>query len=240
MIWHNTIVKKIEQETPSVRRFWLEMPDEATPSFRAGQFITLDLPIGDKRAARWRSYSIANLPRMEGLIELCIVLGESSGAGTRYLFEEVREGHSLRWKGPDGAFTLPDTIDHDLVFVCTGTGIAPFRSMIHDLVDNAKPHRNVHLIFGCRTEADMIYREEMEALARQYPWFRYDAALSRAQDWPGRQGYVHDIYMNEYAHARPDVTFYLCGWSAMVDEAVVNLITRAGYDRLQVRYELYG
>lgn len=234
--WHTATVKHIEPLTPNVRRFVLEAPENFT--FEAGQFITCDLPIGDKRLQRWRSYSIANAPG-DGTLELCIVRAEN-GLGSRYLFEELYEGSAIRFKGPDGGFLLPATIETDLVFICTGTGVAPFRSMLFDLRRSGKKHQKLHLIFGCRTVADILYREEFEQLAREWPDFRYDVVLSRQPDWPGYKGHVHPVYMQEYAEKRPDVQFYLCGWSAMIDEAVANLIIQLGYDRGQVKFELYG
>jgi Na+-transporting NADH:ubiquinone oxidoreductase subunit NqrF len=65
-------------------------------------------------------------------------------------------------------------------------------------------------------------------------------ALSREPDWQGWKGYIHQIYTQIYAEKRPDVQFYLCGWSNMIDEAVAELIVKLGYDRTQVIYELYG
>lgn len=237
-IWYNGTVRSIEPLTPTVRRFLIETP-EPLP-FEAGQFITCDLPIGEKRLHRWRSYSIANMPEASNLLELCIVRSEKSGSGTQYLFETLKTGDTIKFKGPEGGFVLPESIETDLVFICTGTGVAPFRSMIQELHRSGKPHRQLHLIFGCRTEADILYRAEFEALAQEWPHFRYDVALSRQPDWPGHKGYVHDVYLQQYAEKRPDVLFYLCGWSAMIDEAVANLITRLGYGPAQVKYELYG
>lgn len=238
--WYDSAVVKIEPASPQVRRFWLQMPGVERPEFKAGQFITLDLPIGEKRLQRWRSYSIASAPADDpNLLELCIVRAPE-GLGSKYLFEEVQPGAILRWKGPDGAFFLPEKIERDLVFVCTGTGVAPFRSMLRDLQHSGKPHRNIHLIYGSRTEADILYRAEFEALTRAMPGFRYDVALSRQPDWPGYQGHVHQVYLEHYADKRPDVSFYLCGWSNMIDEAVANLLVRLGYDRTQIHYELYG
>jgi ferredoxin-NADP reductase len=238
--WYDTRITRIETAAPNVRRFWLERP--AGLLFEAGQFITLDLPIGDKRLQRWRSYSIASAPQpFDADLELCIVRS-AEGAGTRYLFEEVEVGSDLRWKGPDGAFVLPtqNLAQQDLVLICTGTGVAPFRSMIRAVVEQNIPHHSIHLIFGTRTEADILYRQEFEALAQSLPSFRYDVALSRQSDWSGHCGHVHPIYQAAYATPRPDVRFMICGWSRMIDEAVANLIVTMGYERQQVGYELYG
>ncbi len=240
-IWYDSTVVRIEQATPAVRRYWLAMRHGPRPPFKAGQFITVDLPIGEKRLQRWRSYSIANAPGDDpDLIELCIVRAPN-GLATRYFFEEVQVGTVLRWKGPEGTFCLPETLeDKDIVMVCTGTGVAPFRSMLRDLQHTGRPHRNIHLIFGTRTEQDILYREEFEALTRTMSGFRYDIALSRQADWSGHRGYVHQVYLEHYAHKRDDLLFYLCGWSNMIDEAVANLLIRLGYDRKQILYELYG
>lgn len=238
-IWYEGLVKKTEPMAPQVNRFWLEIPELKSFDFKAGQFVTMDLPIGDKRLQRWRSYSIANAPNGSNVLELCIVRSDT-GTGTHYLFDEIKPGSALRFKGPDGGFVLPETIDKDLVFICTGTGVAPFRSMLHDLKNSDKPHRNIHLIFGTRTESDILYRAEFEELAHTMPGFRYDIALSRQPGWPGYKGYVHQIYLEKYKDVRPDVAFYICGWSNMIDEAVANLLIKLGYDRSQIHYELYG
>lgn len=238
-IWYDGLVKKTEPIAPNVKQFWLEMPETKTFDFKAGQFVTMDLPIGEKRLQRWRSYSIANAPDGSNMLELCIVRAEH-GSATQYLFDEIQPGSAVRFKGPDGGFVLPEAIDKDLVFICTGTGVAPFRSMLHDLKNSGKPHRNIHLIFGTRTEDDIIYRGEFEALTQTMPGFRYDIALSRQADWPGYKGYVHQIYMEQYKDIRPDVAFYICGWSNMIDDAVANLLVKLGYGRSQIHYELYG
>lgn len=237
--WYDSIVKKIEPQAPDVRRFWLEVPGVEKFDFEAGQFVTLDLPIGEKRLQRWRSYSIANAPDDTPIFELCIVRSPA-GEGSHYLFDQVAVGSTLRFKGPDGAFVLPPEINKDLVFICTGTGIAPFRSMIQHLKNSGQSHRNLHLIFGTRTEESILYRAEFDELSRNFPNFKYDIALSREPAWPGYQGHIHQIYLEQYRQVRPDVSFYLCGWSNMIDEAVANLLVALKYDRSQIHYELYG
>jgi ferredoxin-NADP reductase len=190
MTWYNARVIEIQAVNETVRRFWLQIPELIHFEFKAGQFVTMDLPIGEKRLARWRSYSIANAPDGSNVFELCIVRS-GSGEGTRYLFEEIKVGSEIRLKGPDGAFVLPEHIEKDLVLICTGTGVAPFRSMVQDLKRSGKVHRNIHLIFGTRTEEGLLYRAEFEALEREMPNFKYTPVLSRQVEWSGQKGYIY-------------------------------------------------
>lgn len=237
--WYDSKIIKIEEETSTTKRFWVAVETEEVIAFEAGQFVTMDLPIHEKRLKRWRSYSIANAPDDSNILEFCIVKLEG-GAGSTYLFEEVNLGSSIRFKGPSGGFVLPKKIENDLVLICTGTGVAPFRSMIQDLVQQEKTYKNIHLIFGTRYEEGILYRKEFEALRQTLPNFNYSIALSREENWTSHKGYVHQIYMDAYKEVRPDIDFYICGWSNMIDEAVENLVLKLGYDKSQIHYELYG
>ncbi len=237
--WYHGTVIRIEDESPNTKRFWVEIPELDSFEFKAGQFVTMDLPVHEKRLHRWRSYSIANAPGEGNVLEFCIVFLEG-GLATRYFFEEVKVGATLRFKGPDGGFVLPENLDKQIVMVCTGTGVAPFRSMLGDIDRRRIPFRHIHLIFGARYENGILYRKEFEELQQKWPNFRYDIALSREPGWAGYKGYVHQVYLEQYARKSPDIDFYLCGWSNMIDDAVANLIVKLGYDRSQIHYELYG
>ena len=237
--WYDATVQRIEQAAANVRRYWIQVESESQFEFKAGQFVTFDLPIGEKRAARWRSYSIASAPDQTNTLEFCIVRS-AEGAGTRYFFEEVKIGTKLRFKGADGTFYLPEIVDKDLVFICTGTGIAPFRSMIIDTFEQKKVHQNIHLIFGTRTKKDILYEEEMTVWQQKIPNFTFEITLSREKTPPYFHGHVHSLYLEKYAAPRADLAFYLCGWQNMVDEAVENLTTKMGYRPDQVKFELYG
>jgi phenol/toluene 2-monooxygenase (NADH) P5/A5 len=237
--WYDSTVIKIEDQTPTTKRFFVEIPAEEPVNFTAGQFVTMDLPINEKRLKRWRSYSIANAPNGSNILEFSIVRLDG-GAATEYLFNELKVGDNIRFKGPDGTFVLPDPIEKDLVLICTGTGVAPYRSMLIDLQKNHKKHKNIHLIFGTRYEENILYRDEFEKLEKEIPGFKYSITLSRDENWKGFKGYVHQVYLEDYKTVRPDVDFYICGWSNMIDDVVANLILKLGYDKSQVHYELYG
>lgn len=238
--WLNSKVIDIQKETPTTWRFWIEVLDIEQIDFKPGQFITMDLPIHEKRTKRWRSYSIANHPDGTNILELCIVYLEG-GLASEYLFNEVKVGTEIKFKGPAGVFTLREELDKDLVLICTGTGFAPFRSMLWDIYHQNKSHQNIHLIFGTRHKENILYRSEMEELQQKLPNFSYDIALSREENVNGYyKGYVHQIYLEKYGNKRSDVEFYICGWRNMVDEAAENLKEILGYNRSQVRVELYG
>ncbi|MBK8698738.1 MAG: hypothetical protein IPN29_04065 [Saprospiraceae bacterium] len=109
-VWYQGVVTDIIIHNDSIRRFFLQVKGDDGFTWRPGQFLTFDLPVGEKRLHRWKSYSIANTPNAEGLIELCIVR-HADGLGTSYLFEETAVGTELIFKGPEGNFVLPEELD---------------------------------------------------------------------------------------------------------------------------------
>jgi len=237
--WRTGTVIKIEDASETTRRFWIQIPELDVFDFKPGQFVTLDLPIHEKTNKRWRSYSIASAPDGTNIIELVIVLLEG-GLGTTYLFNEIKVGSSLTLRGPVGVFTLPETLDKDLYLICTGTGIAPFRSMVHYIHQHKIAHKNIHLIFGCRKLTDRLYGQELKALESLENNFYYHPVFSREEITPegGYSGYVHSVYEQLLADKNPS-QFYLCGWKNMIDEAKERIIA-AGYDKKDIHLEIYG
>src|SRR5271156_4906130 len=215
--WQNGIVTRIEQVTDNTRRYWLTLPETSTFTFTPGQFVTLDLPIHEQRNKRWRSYSIASMPDESNVIELVIVYVEG-GLASKYIFEEIKEGSSFTLRGPQGIFVLPhhDMLTKDIYLICTGTGIAPFRSMLHYINYHQLPHKQIDLLFGTRKRTDLLYADDMRELERMLPAFTYRPVLSR-EEWEGDTGYVHAIY-EKLCVSRQPAYFMLCGWRAMIDE----------------------
>jgi CDP-4-dehydro-6-deoxyglucose reductase len=239
--WTKGIVTRIENETYNTRRFWIKVPEVESFDFVPGQFVTLDLPIHEKPNKRWRSYSIASWPDGTNVFELLIVLLDG-GVGTTYLFNDISEGSELTLRGPQGVFVLPDPIEKDIYLICTGTGIAPFRSMINHIQRHNIPHKDIYLLYGTRTREDLVYLDEMKRLESSVEKFHYLPTLSR-EKWDGCCGYVHAIYEN-IVHEKtngqlPPSQFFLCGWKNMVDEAKQR-ITSLGFERKAIHQELYG
>lgn len=234
--WRTGKVIRIVDETYNTKRYWIQVPELEKFDFKAGQFVTLDLPIHEKRNKRWRSYSIASWPDGTNIFELVIVLDEK-GAGTPYIFNNVFVGSELTFRGPQGVFILHEPLDKGIFMICTGTGIAPFRSMLHYIKDHNIPHQDIYLIFGCRTKDTILYYEEMNNLKEVIPDFHYIPTLSR-EEWEGHTGYVHAIYESLCKEKKP-ATFYLCGWKGMIDEAQKRIMD-LGYDRKDIYLEIYG
>lgn len=234
--WQKGVIIKTEDCSSTIRRFWIKIPALERFDFIPGQFVTLDLPIHEKPNKRWRSYSIASWPDGTNVFELVIVKVEN-GLGTTYLFNEATVGTELTLRGALGVFTLPDELDKELFLICTGTGIAPFRSMVHHLANHQIAFHRVHLIFGARLQTDLLYYDELKALEKRLPGFLYHPTLSR-ESWNGHRGYVHAVY-KELCQGHPPAHFYLCGWKNMIDEAITT-IKGMGYDRKSIHQEIYG
>jgi len=234
--WRKGKVIRIEDHTHNTKQFWVEVPEVPAFDFIPGQFVTLDLPIHEKPNKRWRSYSIASWPDGTNVFELLIVLAEH-GLGTNYLFNEISVGSELTFRGAQGVFILPEKMEKDIFLICTGTGIAPFRSMINHLWLHNVPFGNIHMVFGCRTKGDLLYYDELKDMEQKLPGFHFHPTLSR-EKWEGHQGYVHPVYEN-LCREKPEALFFLCGWKAMIDEAKKRIMDM-GYDRKAIHQELYG
>lgn len=235
--WRTGKVIRIENETYNTRRYWIEVAELESFDFEPGQFVTLDLPIHEKPNKRWRSYSIASWPDGTNVFELLIVLLED-GVGTPWIFNNISVGSEFTFRGPQGVFVLhEENRAKDLFLISTGTGIAPFRAMTQYIKLHNIEHENIYMLFGCRTQKDLLYYHELKKLETEMPKFHFLPTLSR-EDWDGRKGYVHALYEELCAGKQP-ASFFLCGWKAMIDEAKKR-IQEMGYDRKAIHQELYG
>lgn len=236
--WLDIELLRKEAITPHTSLFYFAYKDTEKLMWKAGQYVTMDLPVGTKRIDKWRSYSIANNPNSENVLEFCIVK-VPEGRATSYLFDELVPGQLVQIKKPAGVFVLPKNLDRNLVMICTGTGVAPFKSMLEHIIQQGLLFKNIHLIFGARTKNDILYHDFFTEVSDAYPHFKYDIALSR-EPCNGYQGYVHGLYKEQYQDVSDNTLFYLCGWQNMIDEAEDILLNKMGYPRNQIITELYG
>jgi len=215
---------------PHTRHFEFEALDW-NAAFVPGQFLSLTRRIGEDEITR--AYSIASPPDGKRFA-LCANL-VTEGHFSPFLFG-LPAGGEIDFKGPYGAFILRRPVA-DSILVATGTGIAPFRSMLHaKLREHAD--RRFTLLFGVRHEQGLLYHEEWMRLARECPNFDYRPTLTRPlEGWNGLTGRVHSHTFDALGE-RSDVDIYICGLREMVDELRAKLKEK-GYDRKRVIYEKY-
>ncbi len=214
--------------------------------FKAGQFISIIIPgAGPNGRDLRRAYSIASPPQMPNAFELSIKLVEG-GPGTNYLNKLV-VGDEIRGQFPMGDFVLAHPETAPALFIGTGTGIAPHRSMV------LSPEHNwgkapIGFLLGVRAEEDILYPElfgaDRPAALRNQPHVKI--CVSRPKDpgqWAtnkdGFTGRVTDYLRKMDDWAWTDGHYYLCGSGAMIQEVIDWLTTTKGVDKTHIHKEAY-
>jgi ferredoxin-NADP reductase len=218
--------KHLEFEVATVPRF----------GFVPGQWLSFksNQPDGEEIT---RAYSIASPPGDENRFALCLNRVQD-GFMSNYL-SDMKVGEEIRCQGPFGDFILRPPL-RDTVFIATGTGIAPFRSMLHWLLADPVRHQDkqLWLLFGNRTENDIYYHEEFLALATRHPNFHYLPTLSRGNpEWQGLRGYIQE-HVPGLVQGRADMHAYICGLDKMI-KANRESLKGLGWDRKSILYEKY-
>jgi phenol hydroxylase P5 protein len=232
---HKARLDRIIALSPSVRAFHLTVTSGRRFDYEAGQWASFEIPVPGEPVPLVRAYSIACAPSDGSRIELCLNLAK--GGQASHWFFGLKGGEEIDLFGPKGSFTLRRPVDAPVLFVAAGTGIAPIRAMLQSLVAE-KAGVPITLLFGARDEGEILYRDELEALAVKQPGFRFIPALSRpGPGWSGKRGYVQE-HLAEVAGRDLSTTTYVCGLKVMVADVKAKLSTM-GFTADKVRYERY-
>lgn len=216
---------------PDVRHFVFEVPEVEKFTFVPGQFVSMNEVINGKKITR--AYSLASAPSETNRFELCLNLVHQGLLSPR-LFQ-MQPDETVEIRPPLGMFVLRNP-PRESVFIATGTGIAPFRSILKGKLNATS--QAFTLVFGVRYESHLMYRAEFEEMAREFPHFRFMPTLSRPEEsWTGRTGHVQ-AHLQEAIGERRDVDVFLCGLKLMVDD-VRNILKEMGFDRKQILFEKY-
>jgi ferredoxin/flavodoxin---NADP+ reductase len=224
-------------------------PDNPLFPFEAGQYTVLGLkrkepgataeegtgPPDNPEKMIKRAYSIASSSRASQYAEFYLTL-VSSGELTPRLFALDEGGRLFMGPKATGVFTLARIPEgRHALLVATGTGLAPYMSMLRSEIENAGPRRFV-VLHGARYSWDLGYRTELSVLSRSHSNLIYLPAISRAGDdasWNGLTGHLQDILFSGIVEERtgiplaPDTLHvFLCGNPAMITAAKEGLIAR--------------
>lgn len=181
--------------------------------FKAGQYLSLAIDAQGKR----RAYSIINPPSIDHGVEL-LVEPVSGGAGTAYL-TNLQFGNEVSFLAPLGMFTIDFSAteaEQEIFLIATGSGIAPLRSMLLDLIDK-QDKRPIHLYWGLRFVEHLIWEDEFQRLEESFPNFHFHPVISKAPDaWTLSRGRVTEIL--SVLDLPTSAGYYVCGSAAMVKD----------------------
>ena len=217
-------VKRIRKLTATAAVMELRLPMNENLMFAAGQYVDFQLGGG-----KTRSYSIANEPSSEGVIDLELHIKHSvGGLFTDQVFGTMKEGQLLRLNAPLGTFYLREESSKPIIFIANGTGFAPIKSMVSYAIRKGIK-RPMTLYWGARQLVD-LYMHDLALSWAADGVLTYVPVLSRpgpGDNWCGRTGYVQQAVMDDYADLSP-YQVYGCGSPAMVEGARENFVARHG------------
>lgn len=217
-------VESIENLTHDVRQLDLRLIEPKTIAFKAGQFISFEMPHPQTGRLVTRAYSIASQPSRSDVITMLFNL-VPGGPGSSFLFD-LKAGEKTHFKGPAGNFYLRDDLNRELLFVASGTGIAPIRSMLLANAERPDP-KPATLFWGLRNQRDLYYQDELAELTGRTLTFTAITTLSRPEPgWSGESGRVLRL-IEERITSVKNLAVYLCGNSAMIAD-VTALLQKKG------------
>jgi ferredoxin-NADP reductase len=240
---YNARLVRREDMTESLAYFWVRFDGEPTP-FEPGQYMTIGVMV-DGRIVQ-RPYSVASPPIVAGDEGYEFYVRLVQGGTFTPLLWRLPVGQGMRMIGPKGKFVLEPDDDRTHIFISSGTGNAPFVSMMRQLLAEGRPRPAVFLN-GVSYAHELGYREAVERweASGEYP-VRYVPTVSRPRDplneaWTGRTGRVESILgpvLEELGLDASNSIAYICGNPDMILSAEETLLGR-GYSEAQVHKELY-
>jgi len=240
--WVKEVTKRVW-----VARFRLDIPP--TMKFLAGQYCSFHIKDNLRR-----TFSITTPPSHNVSFEICADV-TPMGPGSVWLMN-LKPGDRVEFLGPMGKFTLDPVSKRNRVFIATGTGIAPIRSMIYELLQERQAgpgedsrqasdpstalgtsKREVHLFWGLRYEEDVFWPDEFRDLEKNNNNFQFTVTLSQPSNgWTGKRGYVTE-HLKDFKNIQ-DYDFYLCGNRGTID-SIKAYLTNRGVPNEQMKTELF-
>jgi len=218
-----TRVSSLKKVSNDVMLIALQLPANDNFQYHPGQYLDFLLRDGARR-----SYSMANAATSGAQLELHI-RHLPGGKFTDHVFGAMQEKEILRIEGPFGSFYLREDSQSPIVFLASGTGLAPIKAILEKM-DSAGIQRQATLYWGGRRPADLYLDAWVRNYAETHTWFTYVPVISNAQaddNWTGRTGLVHQSVLQDH----PDLSnhqVYACGVPIMVASARRDFVLQGG------------
>jgi CDP-4-dehydro-6-deoxyglucose reductase len=211
-------IQAISRLNDAVIEVSLRLPPNSNFGYNSGQYVNIT------KGSIKRSYSVANSYRESGSLTFLIKKYEN-GQMSNYWFDDAKENDLLRIEGPIGSFFLRETAVENIIFLATGTGIAPIKAILESvsLCSQKYENKKFWIFNGARYESDLFWRpNELNAISN----LKYIPVLSRAsEDWNGEKGYIQDIVIKQNILLE-NAQVYACGSNNMIESAKKLLIEK--------------
>lgn len=225
------VVLSVLDLTPHVRQLVLR-PKTQYIAFKPGQWVSLQLPVGEKPPLN-RPYSMADPSSPSG--ELTLVFDRvPGGLGSNYLYQ-LKSGDEIPLSGPYGNFVLPKPLDRELLFVARYTGLVPIRCLLKQLVA-AREIPSVLLIAVAPSEEELLFHQELLTMAVQFPSFRYLPLVAPGGDAEAVERAL--AMLRPLVEGQPKVIPMISGTKGFVRPVRASLM-ESGYDRKEVKTETF-
>ncbi len=209
-------IQSINKLNDTVIEVSLRLPPNSNFAYNSGQYVNIT------KGSIKRSYSIANAYREFGLLTFLIRKYEN-GQMSKYWFDEAQENDLLRIEGPIGSFFLRKSEVENIVFLATGTGIAPIKAILESvsLCGQKYENKKFWIFNGGRYESDLFWRpNDLNAISN----LNYIPVLSRAsENWSGEKGYIQEIVLKSGIDLT-SAQVYACGSNNMIESAKKTLV----------------
>lgn len=220
--------------SPVVRSLVFDVGPAAGFLYAPGQWV--EIAVSREHPRRAYCLACAQDPDRPQRFEVAVTRVE--GGSTSAALHALQVGAEVEVRPPRGAFLRREPLDRPVVFVATGAGVAPLRAMLMQELRKASGPP-LALLFGCRTEGDILWGDELYEWEQIFPRLRLEVTLSRASvGWRGRRGRVQE-HLDELITGVTDAEVYVAGVSAMVDDVVARLRSDLRVPRCAIHHETY-
>ncbi|MEK6891263.1 MAG: FAD-binding oxidoreductase [Nanoarchaeota archaeon] len=224
----------IVQLTQNVKHFKISVPKDIEFTFTPGQYISIIMDDKSKNLRLRRPYSIVSSVKdtKKGYVELCIKILENGNITP--ILDKLKIKDKIECLKPLGDFKISEeSKNKNIIFISTGVGIAPFKSMISELLNHNFKNK-ITLLTGYKMEEDKLYDQEFNELKKQHNNFKYYSVLSESEN--GRAGRVQSILEK---HFDKKADYYICGVKNMISSVRLLLLKKGilGKDIYSEKYD---
>lgn len=228
----------VTPETQDVMTFLFRSEDQNWFRYLPGQFVTLELPVG--KEPLYRTYTLSSSPSRPYALSVT-VKAQANSIGTRWMFDNLKPGMKIRALGPLGDFSYVRHPGDKYLFISAGSGVTPMMSMVRDMSDRA-PQSDIAFINCSRSPSDIVFRHELEYLARFMPKLSLGFIVEncgRTDLWSGLKGMVDKAKIALLSPDFMERTVFCCGPEPFM-AAVRSMLDASGFDMSRYHQESFS